>query len=332
MYQIFDLLIDSNIPLKELPETGQGNASFVFRLSANLQSIASETDWFHHLRCAGDKIVLSCGRVGKKYHLQFPEMADFLIAGNGREILCHRKHDVSDETVRHLLLDQVIPRMLGQQGRLILHASAVVLPDGKGVIFLGDSGYGKSTIVSSFYEHGSRLITDDCLLIQTGENSVWCVPNYYGLRLFKDSARAIFSKQYSFSNVAHYSKKERILLDQDDSNESSSKVKLDAIFLLGDPALNLRSKGVKVKLIRGANEMMALIKQMFVLDVTDKKLLACQFENVAEIVAVDLPIYRLDYPHDHSSLPTVRNAVKDILSQKKGLSQRVEIPSGRDTS
>ena len=332
MYQIFDLFLHSNIPLPELPETRKGDASLVFQLSADPQPTTSESNWFHHLRCPEGEIVISCGRIGKDYHLHFPGMADFLIAENCTEILCYRKHDVSDETVRHLLLDQVIPRMLGQQGRLILHASAVVLPDGKGVIFLGDSGYGKSTIASSFHEHSSRLISDDCLLIQAGENSVWCVPNYYGLRLFKDSARAIFSKQYSFSNVAHYSQKKRILLDQNDSNKSSSKVKLEAIFLLGDPALNLRSKGVKIKLIRGANEMMALIKQTFVLDVTDRKLLACQFENVAKIVAVDLPTYRLDYPRDHSYLPAVRNAVKDILSQKEGLSQRVEIPSGRDTS
>lgn len=332
MYQIFDLFIDSNIPLPELPEIGKGDASIVFQLSADPQSIASEPDWFHHWRCPDDKIVLSCGRIGKDYHLRFPGVADFLIAGNSRKIECYRNYDVPDETVRHLLLDHVIPRILGQQGRLVLHASAVLLPNGQGAVFLGDSGWGKSTIASSFYEHGARLITDDCLLIETGENSVWCVPNYYGLRLFKDSAKAVFSKQHSFSNVAHYSQKKRVLLYEDESTESSSKVKLDAIFLLSDPAQKYRSEGVAIKAIRGANEMMALIKQMFVLDVTDKKLIARQFENVAKVVTADLAIYRLDYPHDHSLLPTVRNAVQDILDRKADLSQRMDTPSGREVS
>ena len=78
--------------------------------------------------------------------------------------------------------------------------------------------------------------------------------------------------------------------------------------------------------------MMALIKQMFVLDVTDKKLITRQFENVARVVTANLAIYRLNYPHDHSLLPTVRNAVQDILDRKVDLSLREDTPLGRDVS
>ena len=46
-----------------------------------------------------------------------------------------------------------------------LHATAVVV-DGEAVAFLGDCGYGKSTLGAAFLARGFPLLTDDVLALE----------------------------------------------------------------------------------------------------------------------------------------------------------------------
>lgn len=203
MHQIFDIALDSDISLPELPEACKVDASIRVQLGTEELRLTLDPIWFHDWKDANDKICMSCGYLENGYLLKFPGFVEFVISGSGNTIYYLPETDIPEETIRHLILDQVVPRVLGQQGRLVLHASAVSLPGRKSVAFLGNSGWGKSTMASSYHENGAYLITDDCLLIDTRESVVQVIPNYYGLRLYADSARAIFGQQDKFSNVAH---------------------------------------------------------------------------------------------------------------------------------
>ena len=55
--------------------------------------------------------------------VQFPGFAEFAVTP--RDIVCHPRTGVPLATVRHLLLDQLIPALLASRARLVLHASAV---------------------------------------------------------------------------------------------------------------------------------------------------------------------------------------------------------------
>ena len=105
------------------------------------------------------EVCITCGRIDGNYILQFPNLADFIISEHGALVQYLPKPDIPIETIRHLLLDQVIPRVLGQQGRLVIHASAVTLPNRKTIAFLGNSGQGKSTIASYFciFKNNTKL-------------------------------------------------------------------------------------------------------------------------------------------------------------------------------
>ena len=88
-----------------------------------------------------------------EYLYIFGRSATFHISAGG-VISCFLHEGSSMQMLRHLLLNQIIPRYLATNGRLILHASAVTLENGKTIAFLGNSGFGKSTLVSSFHRHG----------------------------------------------------------------------------------------------------------------------------------------------------------------------------------
>ncbi len=95
--------------------------------------------------------------------------------------------------------------------------------------------------------------------------------------------------------------------------QSSSVAKLDSIFLLGDPLKAPRQNDVIIEPIKGANELMALINQLFLLDATNLALIAQQFKNIGEIVSANMSIYNLNYPRNHLLLSNVQTHIKNVL-------------------
>lgn len=103
-----------------------------------------------------------------------------------RRIHCLAKPEASDALIEYWLLRQFIPiaKLLWDEVT-ILHAGAVHLGDGTAA-FLAHSGTGKSTLVGQFVSMGHTLVTDDQLLVVSGDregrvDSTWVLPTipYY---------------------------------------------------------------------------------------------------------------------------------------------------------
>jgi hypothetical protein len=73
---------------------------------------------------------LSMDKNESGYLLRFPELADFSVNADGREIVCLPVPEIPPHTMRHLLLDQVLPLVLTIRGLKALHATAVLTPAG----------------------------------------------------------------------------------------------------------------------------------------------------------------------------------------------------------
>ena len=99
-------------------------------------------------------------RTAHGYLLRFPDLGDYEVSHDGTEVICFPVPSVTEETSRHLFLNQVLPLALARQGMLVLHASAVEIGD-SAVAFIGASGMGKSTLAASFATNGFRFLTDD---------------------------------------------------------------------------------------------------------------------------------------------------------------------------
>lgn len=313
MKLIFDVALDSDIDLPELPDISTAETVIKIREGTDNTDWIDELVWQFHWQTEDGQVCISRAQYDAGYVLRFPELSDFVVPFSNHSIEYYADITTPPESIRHLLLDQVIPRVLGQQGRLVLHASATVLQgDDEAIAFVGDSGWGKSTIASSFLEDGARLLTDDCLLIEICDDHVFCIPNYYGVRLFDDSAKAIFAdKQHT--QVSHYSTKKRLRMDHHYGDERSAPIKLAGIFLLDDPAKNTGSKQIEVKPITGAADFIKLVGQIFSIDASERSLYETLFKKVGNIVSHGIPIYQLDYPRDYTILSSVQKCVRNTV-------------------
>ena len=151
-YSIFGLCIDMEISLPALLP-GEGKADVVIRKG--------------HL----EPPELTPGKYGLLYqvtpesvYLRWEQVGDFSIR-TGTEITYSPAPGVAEETLMRFILGSALGATLFLRRELALHASAVAGPEGA-IVFIGDSGWGKSTLAASLYARGYRMIADDIVAIR----------------------------------------------------------------------------------------------------------------------------------------------------------------------
>ena len=175
-YSVCAVAIESTLPFPELRSVEGREPEFIFALDSGQSRRWDDCQWLHTWYASDKTPWLLLGRRGDDYLLRFPDLADFAVSKDAREISCCPGPDIPSDTIRHLLLDQVIPLVLSKQGGLVLHGSAVLTPHGA-VAFLGETGQGKSTLASSFSGKGSPVLTDDCLLVKERGGQLLAIPS-----------------------------------------------------------------------------------------------------------------------------------------------------------
>jgi hypothetical protein len=264
-------------------------------------------DWIQRWQLENSVPFFCLAKMTEGFVLRFPDLADFLIPVEGCQIGTRPGPETDTETLRHLLLDHVLPRVLAYQGRLVLHAGAVCV--GRRVIsFLGETGSGKSTLVASLHAAGYPLLSDDGLVLMQNETGVLALPTYHSLRLWPDAVAGVFAQQPALTPMAHYSSKQRVLLDED-VPQANEPIPLAALYVLTPTG---EDDGIVVSRHSSRDACMDIIRNAFQLDPTDRERAAGVFAAASE-VARRVPAFTLSYPREFASLPAVRAA---ILSQQ----------------
>jgi hypothetical protein len=307
-YRIADITLASDVPMPELPPA-TGAADWTFAV-ARRPITASRPQWFHRWRNPGETPVLSFSRSADGYLLRFHARADYAIDLTRRTITGWRRGRATRATLRHLLLDQIMPLVLSRD-RLVLHASAVATPSGAAA-FVGFTGSGKSTLAASLSACGFPILADDCLVIDTSSRGLMARPYYPGARLWPDSVRAVGSSLKASHPVAHYTRKRR--LDARSLNCQSEAVPLSRIFVLDRPSPRSRQQPLALTRVRGADALLSLLECTFQLDIHDPDAVRVTFDRQSRVAA--LPVHRLAYPRQLARLDESRDAIANVLRMR----------------
>ncbi|MGA2411065.1 MAG: hypothetical protein ABSG46_11840, partial [Candidatus Binataceae bacterium] len=260
------------------------------------------------------------GRIEDGYLLRFHGLADFLIDLGGQRVTCvAATANTSPVTLRHLVIDHVLPRVLNLLGFDALHATAVVIGDGA-CAFVAEAGTGKSTIAASFHIAGYPAFCDDCLVLRDTD-PVTALPAYPGVRLWEEAFRALGGAAAdSAIPVAQYTGKTRHLGGAE--GFCGEPLPLARIYLLqrenqtnlpGNKAfgassgLNNADAAILPSLepMKPGEAFAGLIAATFPLDISDSAMLGRHFRMVSR-VAAEVPIRRLTIPTAFAALPAAR--------------------------
>ena len=300
-YRICDSVLGSNVLLPELPSAGDSPRECSFHLVHTPPPSFTSANWYSESPSPGGKAWLAFARRGPDYVLRFHGLADFAVSADGREIQCFPLPGTQLDSIRHLLLDQVVPLALSRRGRLILHASAVVAPKGA-IAFLGASGLGKSTLAASFSQCGFPFLADDCLVLKQEGASLLAIPSYPGLRLWPESLLALSENRTELPRVAGYSSKRR-LEAQDRFPFQAEPVAIERIYLLSEA-----QSVVNIHPVAPRDAVAELGKSTYVLDLERRDELTDKFQRLSSLATAPL-FYRIAFPRDFSLLPDVRRRI-----------------------
>lgn len=125
----------------------------------------------------------------------------------GRSIDVEPDPDARESALRSYIVKAALAAALRQQGKLILHASAVVL-HGAAAAFVGVSGAGKSTTTAALHARGHALLADDLVAVDLSDSQVPLIlPGTPQIALHPESARAIGDDPGRLPLVAPHSPK-----------------------------------------------------------------------------------------------------------------------------
>lgn len=303
-YRICDHTFRSNVPIPELVPGDYQQPEFTFQLRPETKDFSKSYPWLNRWYALDGSVWLAFARLEAGYLLRFPALADFVVSTDARTICGYLRAGCPPETMRHLLLNQVIPIVLSHLGKLVLHASACVTAHGA-IAFMGVTGTGKSTLAASFGLQGCVVLTDDCLLVEEQEGQVITVPGYPGLRLWPETVSALFEGAPVLQPLAHYTEKKRLLLEQD---YFDSSLLLKAVYVLAPPDDTRGITGVNIIPLRTGEALLETVKHTFQLDVTDRDKLGQAFRRY-EWLAKSVKFFRLTFPREHAFLPAVKKAI-----------------------
>lgn len=229
------------------------------------------------------------------YLLRFSRLADFELRFDESLVRVRPQHDLEHDTLEHLLVDQVLPRFLAHEGQLLVHASALTIA-GRTVLFLGESGWGKSTLAGLLHRAGHALLSDDCVQIalEAGAWRAW--PTYPSLRLFEDSLDHAFPGAEGLAAVAGYSRKRRLPVPAPDSSDATPAA-ISALYLLDEPSDQFDR--VRIEPMRPVSACLELMRHAFKLDMNDRRRTQALFAQCSELARA-VPAYALDYPRDYA--------------------------------
>lgn len=223
--------------------------------------------------------------------VQYPGGAEFELRGN--VIACHPRIGVPARTVRHLLIDLLLPSILASRGHLVLHASAAAVRN-RALAFIGAAGAGKSTLAAALARRGAPTISDDALVLEFRGPQAFAIPTYPGLRLWPGS-RVLLDMQEGIRRVrvSHNNRKERWFGPS--VPFAGQALPLDAVYVLG------RGRRLDVRPIAPVEAVIALVRYSMMLDPTDRVAVGRGFELAARL-AEQVPVRRLVVPRRPKSL------------------------------
>jgi hypothetical protein len=301
-YRWASLVIESDVPLPELPAGGQQRAPDVVVSRAPVRRQKTVRARCHEWRLPDGTRWASVAKGDAEHVLRFRRFAEFSVANRGRSIRWRAPAATRPETIRHLLLDQVLPAVAFEHSLIGLHASAVVV-DGEGIAFAGPASRGKSTVAASFALDGYPVVTDDCLMLQWRCCEPRAVPSYPSLRLWKDTADRLLGPIPGLTAVAEYTSKLRVGARMSPIGFRRRPVKVRRIYVL-----ERRRGAARIEPLSCRQAYIELLKNTFRLDPFDRVASRREVAALATLVQC-VSVARLRLPSRLDSLGDVRRAV-----------------------
>ena len=266
-----------------------------FRQFLKNQSIKTANSWFQYEPTVAGIYVCWRG------------LFEFVVADQGRTVFYGFLNYGLNESFSHYFLSQILSVNFLQMGIETLHGASAYI-DQQGVFIIGDSGFGKSTLVKYLLEQGGLLISDDLLLMIPGGLGFHCYagPSRIKIAHHKKAPRhnfRVLEKMNPLTNKA--------IVEVPGVEAKGHPLMLKRIYVLSHPD-HPSNQRFSIERVNGSGRLKSLLANVFnPFDESRERLSSqlIQFSCLAE----EVPIKSLTYPRRLSSLPQVMDMIHSDL-------------------
>jgi hypothetical protein len=296
-YVAYGLHISSALPLPEL-FPGNGTPDIVIR-QCKLEHVLPT----HSRRegCIWGTSEAAC--------ILVPDVGLFQVRG-GCEILVDAVPGVEARVLRLFILGCAIGLLLDQRGLLVLHASAVAIQN-EVILFIGDSGAGKSTMAAAMHVRGHCIIGDDTAAVDHQHlNRPLVLPAFPQLKLWPEAASALGLEPNRLPRLRPEFEKRA----HDASTVFSREpLALKSIYVLTDN----HGATSEIEPLRQQQAFAALMDHLYAIDLLGSEHISSTHFHQCVSLARCVSVYRLQRKRSLELLPAVAQRVEEHVAESQ---------------
>jgi len=242
---------------------------------------------------------------GHFYWLRYADGTEFILNSMGTKIWSRWHESVSQEEVISCLLGPVMGFVLLLRGTTCLHASSIAI-GGRAIAIAGPSQAGKSTVAAAFAKLGYPVLSEDVVTLDERNGRFLVHPGYARIRLWPDSAEALYGSADVLPRLAPTWDKRYVDLTEDGYQFQKSPLPLAAAYILEERAPD--SAVLRIDSLSTKEALLSLIGNTYATNLMDTKMRGREFETLRRVIA-GIPIRRVFPPNDYDSLPRLCNMI-----------------------
>jgi hypothetical protein len=230
----------------------------------------------------------------------------------GTQVILDIFDDAPEGVVQTLVTNLSLGIVLHQRKVVTLHASAVSI-EGQVVAFVGDKGWGKSTMASALYRRGHEVITDDVLGIDVSETEQpHARTGFAQLKLWPDAVNSTLGEDPNLLERIYSESDKRVR--STDVPTSFDPKPLTNIYVLGG------SDKLQIEPLSSQHAFMHLMRHAYTSRILQKtEALRWHFDQLSHVVN-QVTVWTLNRPNDLSLLPKVARRIEggytDVCQQE----------------
>lgn len=222
----------------------------------------------------------------------------FLVQG-GNRITIIPAAEASLRRIQTALVGTVMAILLYQRGLLVLHASVVNI-NGGAVVFLGNSGEGKSSIAAALHTQGYRIITDDVAPVTLDQGTAKVASSFPQIKLSREVAKVLGYDQDKLALLVPKLNKPGYRLNQD---FTEALLPIRCIYVL------VSGSQLSIKRLKRQEAVMELSRHSRLNSLFDSEK-ASHLLQCAQL-ANKCSVYRLQRPRNLALLPELASLVAE---------------------